>query len=77
MKSLYSQFMILWYGWIVERKVLWGYVWSNWTIWIMLSFMSNVLILDVLTEYDLWSLKGKVWELCMTMRLMNMLYEHF
>ena len=41
--------------------------------WIMLLSLCNVVILDLLMEYDLWSLKGKVWELCMIMRVMYML----
>lgn len=36
----------------------------------MLSFMSNVVTLDLFIEYELWSLKGKLCELYMITRFM-------
>lgn len=36
--------------------------------------MSNVLILYILIDFDIWSLKGKVLELYMIMRFMDILY---
>jgi len=77
MKSPYPQFINLWSERIVERWISWVCACSNWTIWIMLLSMSNVVILDVLTNNDIWSLKGKLWEFCMIMIVMYMLYEYF
>lgn len=42
----------------------------------MLS-ISNAVILDVSMECDLWPLKGKVSELCMIMRVIYMILEHY
>lgn len=43
----------------------------------MLSLLSNVVILVMLMEYDIWSLKGKLCNLCVILRFMYMLFEHF
>jgi len=46
--------------WFVDfRRMIWDYACYSWVTWIMLSFMSNVVILDVLMDcglegQDMW-----------------------
>lgn len=42
----------------------------------MLSSTPYIVILDVLKEYDVWSLKGKILEVCIIFTFMHILEDH-